>query len=544
MNQLQSKLYTLLTEIDEICARNQITYYLAAGCSLGAVRHGGFLPWDDDVDIYITRDNWEKLCRVMPGELKENRDFITNENTEYYCNPIGRYVDKETTFMLRSQVICGKCCGLIIEFFVMDPMPEDPDAQWEHRRNMKVYAELLSPYFVLNKNTLTKNVDFDIDLYDECLKKTEKEGREAVLAELKEKFTQTPEEGCAAFCMRWGQRSLMYPAHMFGEPKYVRFEDRDFPLVGKPEETFRIAYGDDWMFVPPTDGMITHNSSLDLNEPFEKFVEMYMPRIDQAKIFKAYEHRKTILMENLKSKDHLNQIYGEVKADLYAERIRSRYSALAPLEEALKSRDLDALGELLEEYFLVQNDPFLGTSDTYVETDEDLLYLAMMYYIYAGNYHKAGKLLAKRNRRFREPVSERVQKAADAVEFCRNLSIQIFDMKDRNKVRELLASGTEYSDIIDYSKAELWLSYEEAKEKNDEAAYERLQKQAESALKIHGADGELERFAAYALYGLGRKEEAKALYERAVNDTRNGFVWKEAKELFGIVPKEEIYENE
>ena len=71
MDQLQRTLYQLLTELDEICRRNDIEYYMAGGTALGAVRGGGFLPWDDDIDLYITRKNWDKLVKVMETQTPQ-----------------------------------------------------------------------------------------------------------------------------------------------------------------------------------------------------------------------------------------------------------------------------------------------------------------------------------------------------------------------------------------------------------------------------------------------------------------------------------------
>ncbi|MBO5840357.1 MAG: LicD family protein, partial [Methanobrevibacter sp.] len=55
MNTLQSNLYQLLVEFDELCRKYDVEYLLAAGASLGAVRNRSFMPWDDDIDLYITR---------------------------------------------------------------------------------------------------------------------------------------------------------------------------------------------------------------------------------------------------------------------------------------------------------------------------------------------------------------------------------------------------------------------------------------------------------------------------------------------------------
>ena len=65
MNKLQKNLYKLLLEIDNICNEYDIDYFLAYGNSLGAIRHNRFLPWDDDIDILITRENWDKLKKVI-----------------------------------------------------------------------------------------------------------------------------------------------------------------------------------------------------------------------------------------------------------------------------------------------------------------------------------------------------------------------------------------------------------------------------------------------------------------------------------------------
>ena len=64
MKDVQKKLYDLLKKFDKICKDNDVEYYLAGGSALGAVRHKGFLPWDDDVDLFITRNNYIKLKRL------------------------------------------------------------------------------------------------------------------------------------------------------------------------------------------------------------------------------------------------------------------------------------------------------------------------------------------------------------------------------------------------------------------------------------------------------------------------------------------------
>lgn len=65
----QLKMLDMLKFVDEVCSNNEIEYWLDSGTLLGAVRHGGFIPWDDDTDICMTRDNFEKFKSVISSKL-------------------------------------------------------------------------------------------------------------------------------------------------------------------------------------------------------------------------------------------------------------------------------------------------------------------------------------------------------------------------------------------------------------------------------------------------------------------------------------------
>lgn len=69
----------LLKEIDRICRKYKISYMLDSGTLLGAVRHEGFIPWDDDVDLAFTRANYEMFLKVAPRELPEGMSLLRPE---------------------------------------------------------------------------------------------------------------------------------------------------------------------------------------------------------------------------------------------------------------------------------------------------------------------------------------------------------------------------------------------------------------------------------------------------------------------------------
>ena len=65
-----------LEQLKEICDRHDISFYLLAGSALGAVRHQGMIPWDDDIDIGLTYDNWTRLRKLLPKEIKKPFEYV------------------------------------------------------------------------------------------------------------------------------------------------------------------------------------------------------------------------------------------------------------------------------------------------------------------------------------------------------------------------------------------------------------------------------------------------------------------------------------
>ena len=77
MNRQQQNLLELLKLLDGICKKYNITYYAAGGTVIGAVRHGGFIPWDDDIDVYMTRDEFNRFREAVRMEK------MTDDSTDY-----------------------------------------------------------------------------------------------------------------------------------------------------------------------------------------------------------------------------------------------------------------------------------------------------------------------------------------------------------------------------------------------------------------------------------------------------------------------------
>ena len=88
----QLRMLELLEVIDVICRKHQIPYWLSSGTLIGAARHKGFIPWDDDLDIEMLRSDYLRLLKVLPQELPDNLALQTNETDPNYIFIYGKYV--------------------------------------------------------------------------------------------------------------------------------------------------------------------------------------------------------------------------------------------------------------------------------------------------------------------------------------------------------------------------------------------------------------------------------------------------------------------
>ena len=129
-------------EIKRVCEENDIRYFLADGSFLGAVRHGGFIPWDDDMDMGMLRSDYEKFCRIAPQKLKPEYCLQTWYTEPNYGLPFGKVVKRNTVYMENKKSARLKENGFYVDIFPFDNVPED-----EFQRK-ELAAHLLSIYRV------------------------------------------------------------------------------------------------------------------------------------------------------------------------------------------------------------------------------------------------------------------------------------------------------------------------------------------------------------------------------------------------------------
>ena len=135
MNNIQQKLIEIAKEYRKVCEKLNLRYFALGGTALGAMRHNGFIPWDDDIDFCMPREDYDRFVKegqkLLPGHL-----FIqTHQTDKNYIAPYGKVRDSNTTAIENATKDVKMNHGLWIDIFPLDGLPKSP-------RKRKFYAFL------------------------------------------------------------------------------------------------------------------------------------------------------------------------------------------------------------------------------------------------------------------------------------------------------------------------------------------------------------------------------------------------------------------
>lgn len=152
--QLKNRCVEILSYLDNICRKNDIQYYLAYGTVIGAVRHKGFIPWDDDIDICMTRENFYKLAKTLKEDGESRFKLLWVGSDSHYTLPLPKVIDTETELFIKSQKP-QKRLGVFVDVFILDNVPNDEKTRERFFKKLEKYEHLwtISQY----KRTKLKN---------------------------------------------------------------------------------------------------------------------------------------------------------------------------------------------------------------------------------------------------------------------------------------------------------------------------------------------------------------------------------------------------
>ena len=404
LTDIQQKLLQMMKEIDQICRENDIHYTLGGGTAIGAVRHRGFIPWDDDIDLYMTRDNWEKfILAEKQGRFPAHRVIESGETDPGYSNSFGRYVTTDTTAIHSHQIASDDAAGHVIDIFVFDPI--HLDNFWKFMEDYQLFSDLMHETM-----GFSTRFDMNIDRYQKYYRRTVTEGKKAVIDELIDSFTHHNAPGWQHYVMEWGSAPFLFPASIY-EDGYIRipFEDTTVEIVRNYSEYLTWQYGDEWQYIPSHEGREGHDAIFSSKLPYQLVRDDYRPFINVDELHRAYIRRKNRL---LKANQHrraaqlaeLNKIGDDCVAGLLKQ-LEEKGLGVSDLRSMMQERRYTELAEIFSDYYNKQlSADFIGRHDKHstlrrfynpvlLKLDDELFALAVETLIRTERMSKAKRLI-------------------------------------------------------------------------------------------------------------------------------------------------------
>lgn len=260
MNELQKDGYDILCVIDDICKKHSIPYIMTYGTLLGAIRHEGFIPWDDDIDIAMTRSSYDKFKKVAATELKPPLVLQSMETEKYYHSLLPKVRDTSKPLTEYAHRYLDVSSGVWVDIFIFDKVPEDQDERNEF------FAEMSKMYRKLHRNLLIFPKEYDgpikakvkraVDLFNKAKYRLCKNRYVRLCQEIDEKcktFEDTDSAVYADLCLYQSveemNRDILLEAD-FENIVFKKFESRSFPAPERYDEILRLLYGD-YLTPPP-----------------------------------------------------------------------------------------------------------------------------------------------------------------------------------------------------------------------------------------------------------------------------------------------------
>lgn len=253
---LQKVELSILEEVAEICDKNGLKYYLVGGTLLGAVRHHGFIPWDDDIDIAMLRDDYKKLFNIMRDQYSDKYFVQTFETEPNYTRYIMKIRLNGTKHVEEGVSDIGINHGIYMDIFPIDYL--EGDTIMSHLRG-GIFRSLLA----------YKNIKHRANHYH---------GYKRILSSIGKFFTYLiPEKAVnklfvivcerdngkdctyvTNFASRFKWKKQLYPKNYFGEGVYLDFENRQFRAPNEYKKILERLFGD-YMKLPPKEKQTAHH---------------------------------------------------------------------------------------------------------------------------------------------------------------------------------------------------------------------------------------------------------------------------------------------
>lgn len=259
-----AKIFAILSFLIDFCEKNHLRYYVCAGTALGAVRHKGIIPWDDDIDIMMPRKDYETLLRKLSSmdDMPYGLAYPTPANA-YYLR-FAKVYDKESTLLEQPEL--RYVIGPFVDIFPVDGCPDDKvstEALFQKYQYYYYYFSITSTYweekdylFHLSKK-LYKRVF--TQLLTHCFRRSFRYYTLKKMKEIESMYDYDSSSKVITWCGQQTCEREIHDREWMGEGTELPFENLMVKAPSNYDAYLKCMYGD-YMTPPPAEKRITHHS--------------------------------------------------------------------------------------------------------------------------------------------------------------------------------------------------------------------------------------------------------------------------------------------
>lgn len=244
MEEVQKKILEIVHYLDEFCRENDITYYLMGGSALGAIRHGGFIPWDDDLDVFMTFENYMKFIKICESHLDRERFYLQKENTDEWPMFFSKLRMNNTTYIEKDTKDRKMHQGFFIDVMCLN----NTASNLFIRYFQFLAARILTAQTLAIRGYITKNKIKKISIETARLFVG---GRiKKILLSFVRRYNNKNTKYVGHFFGKANFKNTSFPRYYLGKPKHVDFHNKKLPVPEYVEDYLTVRFGRDFMKIP------------------------------------------------------------------------------------------------------------------------------------------------------------------------------------------------------------------------------------------------------------------------------------------------------
>ena len=255
----------MLAEFVRICDKHGIKYFVQGGTLLGTVRHGGFIPWDDDVDVSLHRDDYEKFLAVAGKELPDYYFLQTKDTDPEYPNNFAKIRDSRTAFIESSAKNLNINHGAYIDIFPLDNYPTGKKAKIYELKKRLLTQRIYKAFYMPHMSFIAKIFTMLTVLLFPSLKGAV-DKREKLFKSVPHSDRVVNNSGA------WLDKEII-PREWVQNTIKMEFEGITVNVSDRYDEWLTYVYGD-YMSLPPENERVGHHyvDIFDMNKPYTEYI--------------------------------------------------------------------------------------------------------------------------------------------------------------------------------------------------------------------------------------------------------------------------------